>query len=268
VGHPKDGRSRSGPRPACHNAGMVETTGGTTFDVVEQGVGELVVFVHGVLDRGKSFDRVAALLGEECRMIWYDRRGYATSVDAVSTPVGVDQHVADLLGVLDGRPAVVVGHSFGGVSALGAAIQAPDLVRAVVTYETGLAWLPSWEDNSLAAVLWSAHPEESAVQMAYRDRWQVMSPEQRALILLEARAFVAEERSVRTGEVPFDLSELRSPLVFGYGDVYPLNMVRDHLVRTLDRLEIVELAGAGHNAHRTCPNRFAELVRRGLAWAS
>jgi hypothetical protein len=44
--------------------------------VTEVGTGDrLVVFVHGVLGHGRSFDRVAALLDEECTMRWYDRYG-------------------------------------------------------------------------------------------------------------------------------------------------------------------------------------------------
>ena len=50
------------------------------LEVTEVGDGDrLVVFVHGVLGRGRSFDRVADLLASECRMRWYDRRGYGTS---------------------------------------------------------------------------------------------------------------------------------------------------------------------------------------------
>jgi pimeloyl-ACP methyl ester carboxylesterase len=33
-------------------------------------------------------------------------------------------------------------------------------------------------------------------------------------------------------------------------------------------VEIVELPGAGHNAHRTQPGAFADLVRRALALAA
>jgi len=236
------------------------------LDTDERGVGEqLVVFVHGVLDRGRSFDRVAALLDSECRMISYDRRGYGASVQAADNPVGVDQHVADLLDILNGRPAVVVGHSFGGVTVLGAAIQAPDVVRAVVIYETGLAWVPGWDDRVLSAMLWGEDPEGRCAQMMFGSRWEGMAPDQRAALLIEAKAFVAEERSVRMGEPPFDLAELRVPLVYGCGGSHPFNIVRDHLSRTLKRLEIVELPGAGHNAHRTHPDGFADLVRRGLA---
>jgi pimeloyl-ACP methyl ester carboxylesterase len=201
-------------------------------------------------------------------MAWYDRRGYAAAVDALPAGVGVDQHIADLLGVLEGRRAVLVGHSFGGVTVLGTAIKAPDQVRAVVLYETGLAWIPGWDDRTLSQLLWGQAPEEAAARLMFRERWPEMAADQRALRMLEARAFVAEERSVRTGEPPFDLSDLRAPLVYGCGDAHPFSVVRDHLRRTVDQLEVVELLGAGHNAHRTRPDAFADMVRRGLALAN
>jgi len=86
--------------------------------VTESGAGEaLVVLVHGVLDRGRSFSRVAEFLSPDCRLAWYDRRGYGASANASGVPAGIDVHIADLVRVLDGRRAVVVGHSFGGVVA-------------------------------------------------------------------------------------------------------------------------------------------------------
>jgi pimeloyl-ACP methyl ester carboxylesterase len=240
----------------------------SSLEIVESGEGSApVVFVHGVLDRGRSFDNVAALLAAECRMAWYDRRGYGDSVDAPGAPVGIDGHIEDLLGVLEGRPAVVVGHSFGGVTVLGAALAAPDLVHGVVLYETALAWIPEWDDRALRSILWGNDPEGDAVRMMFRGRFDEMHPNQQAARLSEARAFVAEERSVRTGVAPFDVSGLEPPLVFGYSNSPPFHVVADHMAGVVRRVEIVELPGAGHNAHRTQPGPFADLVRRGIALA-
>ena len=238
------------------------------LEVLETGTGTpRVVFVHGVLDRGRSFGRVAGLLTGECRMVWYDRRGYGESLNAAGAPVGVEGHVEDLLEVLDDRPAVVVGHSFGGVTVLGAALRAPDLVEGVVLYETGMAWIPGWDDRPLQSVLWGAEPEADVVRMMLGDRFEQMAPDQRATWMEEARAFVAEERSVRTGGEPFDVAALQAPLVFGHGDSYPFIAVADHLRREVRQVEIVKVPGAGHNAHRTHPGPFADLVRLGMRMA-
>ncbi len=200
-------------------------------------------------------------------MAWYDRRGYGESVGAPGAPVGVDGHIEDLLKVLDGRPAVVVGHSFGGVTVIGSAIRAPELVQAVVLYETGMAWLPGWDDRALQSVLWSEDPEADAVRLMFGDRFEQMEPEQRAAWIAEGRAFVAEERSVRTGRQPFDVRDLRAPLVFGHGDAYPFLAVADHVRTVVPRVEVIRVPEAGHNAHRTHPEPFADLVRHGVRMA-
>lgn len=232
----------------------------------ERGRGDdLVVFVHGVLDRGRSFSRVAALLEDECRMLWYDRRGYGSSVDPHRPALDVDGHAEDLLGVLDGRRAVVVGHSFGGVTVLAAALRAPGLVRSVVLYETGMAWVPGWDDTRMRALLWGEDPDVAGVRMMFGDRWDAMTEENRSRRLLEARAFVVEERSVRLGPPPFDLAALPVPLVYGWGGTPPFDTVAAHLRDTVSDVEIVTIPEGGHNAHRSRPEEFADLVRRGMS---
>ena len=77
----------------------------------------------------------------------YDRRGYGRSV-GVGPPFGVDEQVEDLVAVIDGRPAIVFGHSFGGDVALAAAERHPELVRAVGTYEAPMSWEPWWPDDT------------------------------------------------------------------------------------------------------------------------
>jgi pimeloyl-ACP methyl ester carboxylesterase len=235
------------------------------LDVIEQGTGrDLVVFVHGVLDRGRSFDRVVELLTDECRCLTYDRRGYGSSVDK-GEPPDVAVHIADLVEILDGREATLVGHSFGGVTALGAALHAPELVEAVVLYETGMAWVPGWDDTVMSELLWREDAAAAGARMFLGERLDAMPAAQRARWLVEARAFVVEERSVRTGRAPFDVGALDAPLVYGKSDVYPMKGVAEHLMQVVGRCEIVTIAGAGHNAHRTAPEAFADLVRTAMA---
>ena len=233
--------------------------------VTESGTGDpLVVFVHGVLDRGRSFERVAEVLAPDCRMVLYDRRGYGASAAAGDLPVVVDHHIADLVDVLDGRAAVVVAHSFGGVTAMGAAVRAPELVQALVLYETSMAWVPEWDDGVMKGVLASDDPEDAALRMMLGPGYDNIGDDQRARRRADARAFLAEERSVRTGTAPFDVSDIRAPIVYGRSDPAVMPMVVEYLERRVPRLEIVTMPGAGHPAHRTAPDDFALLVRRGL----
>jgi pimeloyl-ACP methyl ester carboxylesterase len=240
----------------------------TDLAVTESGAGdELVVFVHGVLDRGRSFERVAEVLSPDCRMVLYDRRGYGGSANSAEVPVGIDRHIADLVDVLDGRPAIVVGHSFGGVTAMGAAVRAPEIVRAVVLYETSMAWVPGWDDGVMENVLASNEPEDAALRMMLGPSYDDVTDAQRARRRADARVFLAEERSVRTGTPPFDVADIRAPIVYGRSDPAVMPMVLEYLQRNVPYVEVVTLAGATHTAHRTAPDEFAALVRRGLELA-
>lgn len=240
----------------------------TDLHLFEDGTGDqLVVFVHGVLDRASSFGRVAAFLSDQCHMVFYDRRGYGQSVAAAAQPADIGVHADDLLDVLDGRRAVVVGHSFGGVSVLHAALRHPELFAAVVLYETGMAWLPEWDDRALAGLLWQEDAEVAAARMMFRERFDAMTPDDQATRVLESRAFVAEERSVRRRPPPFDVADLTVPLVYGRSESPMFRTVTAHLEQVVPDVEVVELRDAGHNAHRTQPAAFADLVMRGLAKA-
>ena len=238
------------------------------LQTTEEGSGDdLVVLVHGVLDSARSFDQVVQLLDEECRILRYDRRGYGQSVDGREPP-GVDQHVEDLLTVLDGRQAVLVGHSFGGVPALGAAIRSPGLVRSLVLYETGLAWVPGWDDTAMQAVINDGRPEDAALRLMLGERFDELDEDQKARRRVPARAFLAEERSVRTGMPPFDTAEVMAPVVYGRSNPATLEAVVKHLEATLPALEVVTVEGGDHHAHRNDPVAFAQLIRRGLRLAS
>jgi pimeloyl-ACP methyl ester carboxylesterase len=237
----------------------------TGLEVTEVGAGDRrVVFVHGVLDRGRSFNRVAGELDGACKMEWYDRRGYGTSRELPGAPAVIDHHVDDLVAVLDERPAVLVGHSFGGVAALGAAVRAADLVEAVVVYETSIAWAPGWDDDGMAAVYSAPDPEGAALELMLGPAYDHMDDAERAWRRIEARAFLEEERSVRE-RVPYDVARITAPVVYGHGDEIVMPKVVEFLARELDRFEIERIPGASHHAHRTHPDEFAQLVRTALA---
>ena len=235
------------------------------LETTDVGDGERrVVFVHGVLDRGRAFGRVARQLQDECAMRWYDRRGYGASRELEHVPAGIDRHVDDLLAVLDGEPAVVVGHSFGGVVALGAAAAVPDVVEAVVVYETNIAWTPGWDDGAMRVVHESDDPEGEALRLMMGATFATLSDDEQRIWRLEARAFVTEEASVRM-RAPYDLSEVTAPVVYGCSDPAMMPPVVAFVAEQVEDMELVVLPGAGHAAHRSAPAAFADLVRTALS---
>ena len=131
----------------------------------------LVACIHGSMDRHASFARLRARLVPTCDVLVYDRRGYAGSRDAEPPAAGMDDHVADLVDLLEGRHAVLFGHSYGGDVALALAERHPELVATAVVFEPPAPWLDFWHAPGTARdrLPWSGTtPEESAERFLRR----------------------------------------------------------------------------------------------------
>jgi pimeloyl-ACP methyl ester carboxylesterase len=242
--------------------------------VVERGAGApgpLVVLVHGSLDRCAAFARVVAnepLRGRHT--IRYDRRGYGKSVD-VGPPAGLEDHVDDLLAIVDGRPTVLFGHSFGGLVALVAATRAPGVVRCVAAYEPPQPWLPWWPGTSAGGAAARVAPADAAEAFLRRmvgdDRWEALPARTKEARRREGTALSAELASVRSApELPLDPTALAVPVLVARG-----SRSSDHLRRSAAELavavpgaELVELQGADHGAHLTHPAEVARFIGRAI----
>ena len=99
-------------------------------------VATTVLAIHGVTGHGARWRRFADDELPGVRVLAPDLRGHARSTWA--PPWHFEQHVADLVGVLERHavtaagPAVVIGHSLGGALACRLATARPDLVRALL----------------------------------------------------------------------------------------------------------------------------------------
>jgi pimeloyl-ACP methyl ester carboxylesterase len=245
----------------------------------------MVVLVHGSLDRSASFARVQRRL-DDLHTVVYDRRGYHRSRHVLPLNTTLEGHVDDLLAVINGRPAVVVGHSYGGDIALGAALRDPAApsIAAVVAYEPPMPWLEVWEPADGAAA--GANPPnpgdpidtEAAAAAAERffrrmvgdAAWERLPESARIDRRADGLALEAELRAIRTREAPFDVGALTVPAVFGLGgnSVGRYRQGAAWLVDHTPGAELVELPGASHGAHLTHPDGFAQLVRLALARVS
>ncbi|MEO5679198.1 MAG: alpha/beta hydrolase [Acidimicrobiales bacterium] len=239
----------------------------------ESSPGPLVVAVHGTMDRHSSFLRMRRDLGE-LRTILYDRRGYGRS-RALPVAAGLDDHVDDLLGLCAGRPAVVVGHSYGACVALRAAQRVPAVVRALVAFEPPLPWLPGWPSDTGSARALAAPDPDAAVEAFLRrilgdERWEALPERARDDRRAEGPALLADLRSVRPAvgtPAPIDLGAVRVPVVVGRGTRSPgyLRDGADRLVGLLPDAEPWVVEGAGHDAHASRPDHLAAMTRRALA---
>ncbi len=225
-----------------------------------------MVLVHGSLDRATSFSRVLRRL-EGVDAVAYDRRGYARSRQ-VPVSALLDRHVDDLLDLIDGRSAVVFGHSMGGLVALGAALRPEAPLLGVIAFEPPMPWLPLWTrrprgaDASATAVDPAAEAERFFRRMVGDEAWERLPEAARAERLADGPALVADLTAVRVAQAPFAVADLAIPSVFARGAISAAHH-RDTVEwchHQVPGSQLVEVAGAQHGVHLTHPSAVAAMI--------
>ena len=117
---------------------VVESRDGTPIAVFSSGTGPPLLVVHGATADHTTFRVVGPLLATSFTVHAIDRRGRGASGD--TAPYAIEREFEDLAAVAEalatesGTSVDVVGHSYGGRCALGAALRTDALGR-VVSYE-------------------------------------------------------------------------------------------------------------------------------------
>ncbi|MGE3621206.1 MAG: alpha/beta fold hydrolase [Acidimicrobiia bacterium] len=248
----------------------------------EGGSGRLVVLLNGWTASGLLWP--GALLGaleERFRVVRVDNRGSGWSRSAPS-PYSIPRmadDVAEVLEVVDGGPATVVGLSMGGMIAQELALRHPRLVERLVLVGTrppAPAHIPS-PPEVFAGMLEPPEPGQ-ALREYLRESWR---PQFAAEFLAEhpevldevvdrvvarptpRRAVLEQLRAVSTWTGPDRLSSIAVPTTIVHGDRDRLMPVGNgiRLARLIPGARYAEYAGVGHLVPFEAPAVLAEVVR-------
>ena len=249
--------------------------------VEETGSGEPMVLVHGSWDDRQVWALVEEDLARRFRVVTYDRRGHTGSQDSPEPGSRRDDEddLAALIGALDLAPANVVGSSFGASIALGLASRQPELFRTLCVHEPPLLSLAA-DDPIVAQVGEAIGPvleliERGEDEAAARDfvenialgpgAWEMMSEEERASMVRNARTFVGEQRDPDWAEIHLAaLGGLAFPVLLTQGDQSPpfFSKIIARLAETIDSAEVRTLPGAGHVPHMTHAADYVSAISR------
>jgi pimeloyl-ACP methyl ester carboxylesterase len=118
-------------------AGTVTTEGGMPVAYWRYGKGPPLVLVHGTAADLSRWSPVLPALEERFTVYAVDRRGRGGSGDA--DDYAVEREFEDVVAVVDslGEPVNLLGHSYGGLLALEAALLTPNVQRLVL-YDPGI----------------------------------------------------------------------------------------------------------------------------------
>jgi pimeloyl-ACP methyl ester carboxylesterase len=245
---------------------------GTELSVHVSGRGRPLVAVHGTSSYHATWHQVRVLLDPHVRLYAMDRRGRGASGDGPQYSVA--REYADVAAVVDaaaretGQSVDLLGHSYGGNIALGAAVLTNQL-RRLVLYE---GWPPPNQahratDPGLIArlddLLEQRDPEE-ALLLFLRDVVK-MVPEEIDVVRaspswpgrLSAAGTVPRELRAFAAS-PFDphqAARVTVPVLLLVGDQSPDDVKADPdiVAAALPDARVRVLPGQGHMAHLTAP---------------
>lgn len=247
------------------------------------GIGEVLVLVHGSWASHHSWDLVVPRLAASFQVLTYDRRGHSDS----ERPEGqgsIREDVNDLAALLEHlalEPAWVAGNSFGASITLRLAGERPELFRGLLCHEPPLLSMLA-QDSAFAPLLSGVGQRISAVveQIAGGDRegaaeqfvetvalgpgtWAKLPREFQQTFIENAPTFLDEVNDSESLE--FDLASLKGfsqPALLTLGDQSPpiFAPVVTKLAEALPRVEVVTFPGAGHIPHATHPDAYVEAI--------
>jgi pimeloyl-ACP methyl ester carboxylesterase len=233
---------------------MTETVNGIWVGETGPEDAPLIAVIHGSLDRASGMLRLVRHLDTSSRVLRYDRRGYGRSRPHPG-PFGLEQQVADLAQLVDGRPVLLFGHSYGGNVALAFAQHNPDQVAAVAVYETPLSWYEWWPgttagSNALATRGEPADAAEAFMRRLIGDqRWEDLPERTRQERRLEGPAMVGELADLRQRPA-WDPHKLNLPILalFGERGAPHHRKGMEFLAAEVPNGRVQMLDGAGHGA--------------------
>lgn len=243
------------------------------------GAGRPLVLVHGLMGRGSTWSRQVEWLTAHGAVYTYDapwHRGRDVDDDA-GGPISTERFVAELGAAVEslGAPAVLIGHSMGGLHSWCLAAERPDLVSAVVVEDmapdfvgrTVGAWEP-WlhalpdEFASADAVFAEFGPIAGRYFLEAFDRtptgWRLHGRPQRWIAAAAEWGTQDYWQQWRAVQVPVLLIEA--------GDsVTPPGQMRAMAELTGSRATYVAVPGAGHLVHDDAPQVYRDAVEAFLA---
>jgi pimeloyl-ACP methyl ester carboxylesterase len=246
---------------------------GTRSAFQRSGSGPPLVLVHGSTADHARWASILPRLNREFTVLAMDRRGRGRSGDAASYSVELEyEDVATILRAA-GRGASLLGHSFGALCAMEAALRVRDL-RRMVLYEPsfpsgGTPLYPPDMQARLRSILETRGPEDFLVAFF---KEIVGTPDEQTHALRAdpswpARVAAAPTalREMADGDYAFEAARFRgldTPTLLLVGENSPAELTSPSraLASALPDSRLVVLKGQGHVAMTTAPELFLDAV--------
>lgn len=256
---------------------------GVRLAYVEQGDpgGQPVIFLHGVTDSWRAFERVLPLLPSSIRAFAISQRGHGDS-SRPDAGYRFSDFAGDLVAFLDAmglRTATVVGHSMGSGVALQFAVEHADRLSGLVL----MGAFASFQDAGLEEFYrTSVAPLADPIDPGFAREWQVstiarpMAEDHLDTVVVETLKVPARVWQqafagflVTPDFVP-SLNRVTVPTLIAWGDQdsYTGREAQDRLVAAIPQARLRVYEGGGHAFHWEDPATFTADLQALLAGAA
>lgn len=261
------------------------TVNGTTMKYVEQGRGEVVLFVPGGMSDLRTFDASREAVARSYRFVSPTLRYFGTDPwPDGGANFSMATHVSDLaafIRALNAGPVNVVGWSYSGGLAILLAVEHPELVKRVFVYEQNLvSWVADPADLNVTtasrkavfgpAVMASKGGDQAAATRIIMDgangkpgTFDGLPAVTRTMHLDNARAvplfFAAPPPPAITCS---QLARLKTPVAVGVGELSPVffHVPARAASRCIPGATLVVVPNERHHWPVTSPSAFTETV--------
>jgi pimeloyl-ACP methyl ester carboxylesterase len=210
---------------------------GMSFHYLDEGTGPPLVLVHGSIADYREWSKQIGPLSQRYRVIAYSRRyHWPNSPAGKDADATLDRQAEDLEAIIRAlgiAPAHVVGHSYGGATALVVALRRPELVRTLVIAEPAVGGVLgaegregalAEEGKTVRAEMKEAFASGNAERIVrtYASRvapgeFESASPETREMLLANISAFELDFQSPRPPFTCGDARQLGAPSLVATG---------------------------------------------------
>jgi len=265
---------------------------------VEAGIGEPVVFVHGIPTDYRAWNGQIEPFSSKYHAVAYSRRLAQPNQNSMDYEKStIENNSADLVGLIEElgiSPVHLVGHSYGGFASLYCALTNPQLIRTLTLIEPAVSTilLKNLKSKSEFLGLLLAHP--SIAISAAKFQRNSLDPSLKAFrqgdfdsalrfnldgIMNRHGAFEQLPEPVRTmvkenertvgelmAEVPVfgreEASKISAPTLLIHGTESPtvLHTIVDRIAKAIPKSEISTIFGSAHFPHFEKPLEFNQLV--------
>jgi pimeloyl-ACP methyl ester carboxylesterase len=241
---------------------------GLLFRYLDEGIGPPLVLVHGSIADYREWTKQIGPLSQRYRVIAYSRRyHWPNSPPGKDADATLDRQAEDLEAIIRAlgiAPAHIVGHSYGGATALLVALRRPELVRTLVLAEPAVGGVLgaegregalAEEGKAVRSEMKEAFASGNAERIVrtYSSRvapgeFENASPETRQMLLANISAFELDFQSPRPPFTCNDARQIGAPSLVATGSrsAAGLQRISEVLAKCLKAGSLVKIPQATH----------------------